>query len=81
MLGSTPIADKLVLQTTDGFSLFHRERNFSQIFRTATIPLSQDHTSSSPYVTREMEGATLPQQVTFLNAYKILLLSILPSKK
>jgi hypothetical protein len=62
------------------FSLFHTERNFSQIFRKKQQLLHKTKQIPTSYTTHQRDGITLPQQATFLNAYKELSLSILPSK-
>ncbi len=76
-----PIVDKLVCPVTAASSLFLVEKNLSQIFRQQLrhqlhkkidMPLS--------YLTRQRDGLMLPRRDTFLNAYKVLSMSLLPSK-
>ncbi len=76
-----PVVDKFVTQATTASSLFSLDKNLSQIFKQQRrhklhkliqVPLS--------YSTRQRDGITLPQRVTFLNAYKVLHMPLLPSK-
>jgi hypothetical protein len=76
-----PVVDKFVTHTTTASSLFMLDKNLSQIFKqqqrhklhkTIQVPPS--------YSTRQRDGITLPQRTTFLNADKVLHMSLLPSK-
>jgi hypothetical protein len=80
-LRRAPVVDKFVAPTTTASSLFLLYKNRSQIFqqqqrqklhKTIQVPPS--------YSTRQRDGITLPQRTTFINAYKVLHLSLLPSK-
>jgi hypothetical protein len=76
-----PIADKLTCQVTAASSLFLVEKNLSQILR-KQLPHQLHKKIDMPpsYSTRQRDGLSLPRRDTFLNAYKVLSLSLLPSK-
>ncbi len=73
-----PVVDKFVTPITTATSLFALDKNLSQIFKQQQrhkliqVPPS--------YTTRQRDGITLPQRATFINAYKVLHVSLLPSK-
>ncbi len=80
-LRCAPVVDKFVTSTTTASSLFCLDKNLSQIYKqqqrhklhkTIQVPPS--------YFTCQRDGITLPQQTTFFNAYKVLHMSLLPSK-
>jgi hypothetical protein len=76
-----PVVDKFVTQTTTAFSLFCLDKNLSQIFKQQQRHKLHKMIQVLPsYSTRQRNGITLPQRVTFLNAYKVLHMSLLPSK-
>jgi hypothetical protein len=76
-----PIADKLICQVTTASSLFLVEKNLSQIFRKQLRHQLHKKIDMPPsYATRQRDRLALPQRDTFLNAYKVLSLSMLPSK-
>jgi hypothetical protein len=54
------------------------EKNLSQIFRKQQQ--HQLHKRLTSYATLQRDGLALPRRDTFLNAYKVLSLSLLPSK-
>ncbi len=71
------MVDKFVTHTTTASSLFCLVQIFKQqkqhkLHKTIQVPPS--------YLTHQCDGITLPQRTTFLNAYKVLLMSLLPSK-
>jgi hypothetical protein len=66
------VVDKFVTPITTATSLFALEKNLSQIFKQ-----QQRH---KLHKTIQRDGITLPQRDTFINAYKVLQLSLLPSK-
>jgi hypothetical protein len=76
-----PIADKLNCQVTAASSLFLVEKNLSQIFRKQLRHQLHKKIDMPPsYATRWRDGLALPRRDTFLNAYEVLSLSLLPSK-
>jgi hypothetical protein len=76
-----PIADILNCQVTAASSLFLVEKNLSKIFRKQLRHQLHKKIDMPPsYSTRQRDGLVLPQKDTFLNAYKVLSLSLLPSK-
>jgi hypothetical protein len=73
--------DRLVSQATMAFFQFHMDRNFGQIFGRQQKHLLHKAIQVLPSdATRQRDGVTLQQRVTFLNASEVLLLHILPSK-
>jgi hypothetical protein len=76
-----PTTDKLNCQVTAASSLFLVEKNLSQIFRKQQPHQLHKKIDMPPsYATRQRDGLALPRRDTFLNAYKVLSLSLLPSK-
>jgi hypothetical protein len=76
-----PIADKLNCQVTAASSRFLVEKNLSQIFRKQLRHQLHKKIDIPPsYSTRQRDGLALHRRDTFLNAYKVLSLSLLPSK-
>jgi hypothetical protein len=76
-----PLVDKFVSQATTASSLFCLDKNLSQIFKQQQRHKLHQMIQVPPsYSTRQREGITLPQRVTFLNAYKVLHMPLLPSK-
>ncbi len=76
-----PIVDKLVCPVTAASSLFPVEKNLSQIFRRQLRhQLHKKIDMPTSYLTRQRDGLMLPRRDTFLNAYKVLSMSLLPSK-
>jgi hypothetical protein len=76
-----PIADKMVCPATAGSSFFLVEKNLSQIFRRQLRHQLHKKMDMPPsYLTRQRDGVMLPRRDTFLNAYKVLSMSLLPSK-
>jgi hypothetical protein len=80
-LRRAPVVDKSVAPITTATSLFALDKNLSQIFKqqqrrklhkTIQVPPS--------YTSRQRDGITLPQRATFIDAYKVLQLPLLPSK-
>jgi hypothetical protein len=76
-----PVVDKFVTLTTTASSLFALDKNLSQIFKQQQRQKLHKMIQVPPsYTTRQRDGITLPQRATFINAYKVLHLSLLPSK-
>jgi hypothetical protein len=76
-----PVVDIFVTPTTTATSLFALDKNLSQIFKQQQRQKLQKIIQVPPsYTTRQRDGITLPQRATFVNAYKVLHLSLLPSK-
>jgi hypothetical protein len=76
-----PVVDKFVTPTTTASSLFVLDKNLSQIFKQQQQHKLHKSIQIPPsYSTRERDGITLPQRTTFINAYKVLHMSLLPSK-
>jgi hypothetical protein len=81
LLRRAPVVDKFVALTTTAFSLFVLDKNLSQIFKQQQrLKLHNSIQVPPSYSTRQRDGITLPQRTTFINAYKVLHLSLLPSK-
>ncbi len=75
------VVGKLVVQTTMALSLFHTERNLSQLFRKKTTSsTSQKHTNPSLLCHSSKRWHHLTSTGHLINAYKILSLPVLPSK-
>jgi hypothetical protein len=80
-LRRAPVVDKFVTSTTTASSLFLLDKNLSQIFKQQQRQKLHKTIQVPPsYSTRQRDGITLPQRITFINAYKVLHLSLLPSK-
>jgi len=63
------------------FSLFHMDKNLSQVYRKRKRQMLHRTIQTPPsFVTRQRDGVTLPMRSTFLDAYKVLFLPLLPSK-
>ncbi len=76
-----PVVDKFVTPITTATSLFALDKNLSQIFKQLQRQKLDKIIQVPPsYTTRQRDGITLPQRATFINAYKVLQLSLLPSK-
>jgi hypothetical protein len=76
-----PVVDKFVTPITTATSLFALDKNLSQIFKQQQrYKLHKTIQVPPSYTTRQWDGITLPQRATFINAYKVLHLSLLPSK-
>jgi hypothetical protein len=76
-----PIADKMSCPITAGSSFFLVDKNLSQIFRRQLRHQLHKKMDMPPsYLTRQRDGVMLPRRDTFLNAYKVLSMSLLPSK-
>jgi hypothetical protein len=76
-----PIVDKMVCPVTAGSSLFLVEKNLSQIFRRQLRHQLHKKIDMPPsYLTRQRDSMMLPRRDTFLNAYKVLSMPLLPSK-
>ncbi len=79
-LRRAPVVDKFVTQTSTASSLFCLDKNLSQIFKQQQRHRLHKIIQVPPsYLTRQRDGITLPQRVIFLNAYKVLHMSLLPS--
>ncbi len=66
---------------TTATSLFALDKNFNQIFKQQQKQKLHKTIQVPPsYTTRQRDGITLPQRAMFINAYKVLYLSLLPSK-
>jgi hypothetical protein len=75
------VVDKFVTPITTATSLFALDKNLSQIFKQQQRQKLHKTIQVPPsYTTRQRDGITLPQRATFINAYKVLHLSLLPSK-
>jgi hypothetical protein len=79
-LGSAPVVDKFVSSTTTASSLFCLDKNLSQVYKKQRHKLHKNIQVPPSYSTRQHDGITLPQRVTFLNAYKVLHMSLISSK-
>jgi hypothetical protein len=76
-----PIADKMSCPATAGSSFFIVDKNLSQIFRRQLRHQLHKKMDMPPsYLTRQRDGVMLPRRDTFLNAYKVLSMPLLPSK-
>jgi hypothetical protein len=75
-----PVVDKFVTSTTTASSLFCLDKNLSQVYKKQRHKLHKTIQVPPSYSTSQRDGITLPQRVTFLNAYKVLHMSLLPSK-
>jgi hypothetical protein len=76
-----PVVDKFVTPITTASFLFALDKNLSQIFKQQQRHKLHKMIQTLPsYSTRQRDGITLPQRTTFLNAYKVLHMSLLPSK-
>jgi hypothetical protein len=76
-----PVVDKFVTPITTATSLFLLDKNLSQVYKQQQRHKLHKLIQVPPaYTTRQRDGITLPQRITFLNAYKILHMSLLPSK-
>ncbi len=76
-----PVVDKFVTPITTASSLFALDKNLSQIFKQQQRHKLHKIIQILPsYSTRQRDGITLPQRTTFINAYKVLHMSLLPSK-
>jgi hypothetical protein len=76
-----PVVDKFVTPITTATSLFLLDKNLSQIFKQQQRHKLHKLIQVPPsYTTRQRDGIMLPQRVTFINAYTILHVSLLPSK-
>jgi hypothetical protein len=76
-----PTTDKLNCQVTAASSLFLVGKNLSQIFKKQQRHQLHKKIDMPPsYAARQRDGLALPRRDTFLNAYKVLSLSLLPSK-
>jgi hypothetical protein len=72
--------DKFVNPTTTASSLFCVDKNLSQTFKKHQWHKLHKVIQVPPsYSTRQHDGITLPQRVTFLNAYKVFHMFLLPS--
>jgi hypothetical protein len=76
-----PVVDKFVSPITTATSLFRLDKNLSQIFKQQQMQKLHKLMQVPPsYATRQRDGIMLPQRATFINAYKVLHVSLLPSK-
>jgi hypothetical protein len=76
-----PVVDKFVTQATTASFLFSLDGNLSQIFKQQQRHKLHKLIQVPPsYSTRQRDGITLPEKVTFLNVYKVLHMPLLPSK-
>jgi hypothetical protein len=76
-----PVVDKFVTPITTATSLFLLDKNLSQIFKQQQRQKLHKLMQVPPsYATRQRDGIMLPQRATFINAYKVLHVSLLPSK-
>jgi hypothetical protein len=76
-----PTADKVISLATTFYSLFQLDKNRSIVYKNQQR--QQPHKSiQTPlsYGTQQQDGVMPPQRVNFLNAYKVLSLSMLPTK-
>ncbi len=74
-----PVVDKFVTPITTATSLFALDKNLSQIFKQQQRQKLHKIIQVPPsYTTRQRDGITLTQRATFINAYKVLHLSLLP---
>ncbi len=76
-----PVVDKFVSPITTATSLFLLDKNLSQVHKQQQRHKLHKLIQVPPsYTTRQRDGIMLPQRATFMNAYKILHMSLLPSK-
>jgi hypothetical protein len=76
-----PVVDKFVSPITTATSLFLLDKNLSQVHKQQQRHKLHKLIQVPPsYTTRQRDGIMLPQRATFINAYKILHMSLLPSK-
>jgi hypothetical protein len=76
-----PIEKMVVSLATTGYSLFQLDKNTSIIYKKQQkLQLHKIVKTPPSYRKRHGDGITLPQKDTFLNAYKVLFLNLLPFK-
>jgi hypothetical protein len=80
-LRCAPVVDKFATSTTTtASSLFCLDKNLSQVYKKQQRHKLHKTIQVPPSYSTRRDGITLPQRVTFLNAYKVLHMSLLPFK-